>query len=430
MIDLNLLRITKYRADFYKVKGRVPEAAMDGQTNALLNDFQYYFDQLPEHDKIDHGTFLPMFRARHPTLSTEQRSGFEKIIENALSVDVGDKERGMIMRSMLELRLGTQLANALSRFDAGELPNIQGIMSQMLDEFKTDAGVREIDFIRDDIGDLLNEEVSDFGLSWRLKAMNDSVRKLRPGDFGIVAGRPDKGKTTFIASELTHLASQLPTGQCAIWLNNEGPGKRIIPRLYQSALGAQMSELIKLNTAGLLKEAYRDIMGSLDRIRVIDIHNADNFTVEGIVETNQPGLVVYDMIDNIRGFGDAARTDLGLERMYQWGRELAVKHEHAGIATSQISNEGDGLQFPTLGMLKDSKTGKQGACDFQIMIGASNDPGLSNVRYIGMPKNKLRREGAKPDPRAEVKYEPQRARYSDIVGMPVGTEEGTPDETE
>jgi replicative DNA helicase len=91
-----------------------------------------------------------------------------------------------------------------------------------------------------------------------------------------------------------------------------------------------------------------------------------------------------------------------------------VKYDCIGLATSQISNEGDGLQFPSLGMLKDSKTGKQGACDFQLMIGASNDPGLAPVRWLGLPKNKLRREGAKGDPRAEVQFQPQIARYADV----------------
>lgn len=424
MIDLNLLRIVKYRADFYKMRGRVPKEALDAQTSVLMDDFQHYFSELPEHEKIDHATFIPIFRARHPTLAPESRAGYETIIKNALTVDVGEDEKNTIMRSMLELRLGTQLANMLAKFDAGDLPNIQGALSQALDEFKADAGIRDIDYIRDDIGDLLAEEISDAGWRWRLECLNQSVRGLRPGDFGIIAGRPDKGKTTFIASELTYLAAQLPPGQPAVWLNNEGPGKRIIPRLYQAALGAKVSELIGWNATGKLKSMYADIMGFVDRIRVIDIHNADCFTVEAIVERNNPGIVVYDMIDNIRGFGDAARTDLGLERMYQWGRELAVKHGHAGLATSQISNEGDGLQFPTLGMLKDSKTGKQGACDFQLMIGASNDPGLQSVRYIGMPKNKLRREGAAPDPRATVKYDPQRARYEDI---PYAPDEGASD---
>ena len=72
------------------------------------------------------------------------------------------------------------------------------------------------------------------------------------------------------------------------------------------------------------------------------------------------------------------------------------------------------MQFPTLGMLKDSKTGKQGACDFQLMIGASNDPNLSGLRYLSLPKNKLRREGTPGDPRATVNFKPQVARFDDV----------------
>jgi replicative DNA helicase len=120
------------------------------------------------------------------------------------------------------------------------------------------------------------------------------------------------------------------------------------------------------------------------------------------------------MIDNIRGFGSEARTDLQLEEMYKWARERSVKYDAIGLATSQISAEGDGLQFPTLSMLKDSKTGKQGACDFQLMIGASNDPNLEYSRYLSLPKNKLRRDGQPSDPRCEVRFQPNLARYEDI----------------
>lgn len=415
MIDLQLLRILKHRQDFLRIKGRVPATALDGQTSAILTDFEHYFRTFPEQDRIDYATFLPIFRARHSGLTPEQATSYEGILTNVMKVDVSEDVKDGIMRSMLELRMGTDLANLLAKFEAGDLPNIQGELGRLIDAFKADAGIREIDYIRDDIMDLLQEEVDDSGLQFRLECLRVACRGLRGGDFGIIAGRPDKGKTTFIASELTYLAAQLPAHRNALWLNNEGPGKRIIPRLYQAAMGATLSDLIKIGaTAGAVREAYIKVMGAIDRIRVIDIHNADCFTVEGIVEKQNPGIVVYDMIDNVRGFGDAARTDLGLEKMYQWARELAVKYDHVGLATSQISNDGDGLQFPTMGMLKDSKTGKQGACDFMLMIGASNDPGLQGVRYLGMPKNKIRREGAPQDPRATVQYSPQKARFEDI----------------
>ena len=175
---------------------------------------------------------------------------------------------------------------------------------------------------------------------------------------------------------------------------------------------------------GTAEAEYIKVMGRRDRVRVIDIHGWTNGMVERVLEESNPGIIVYDMIDNIKGFGNAARTDLGLEMMYQWARERSVKFDAIGIATSQISNDGDGLMFPTLGMLKDSKTGKQGACDMQIMIGASNDPSYANSRFIGVPKNKLSRPGIPEDPRQEVRFDRDRARFEDVTGE-YTLEEGT-----
>jgi replicative DNA helicase len=97
--------------------------------------------------------------------------------------------------------------------------------------------------------------------------------------------------------------------------------------------------------------------------------------------------------------------------MYQWGRDLAVRFDCPIIATSQISADGDGECFPTLPMLKDSKTGKQGAADLIITIGTSNDPSLEAMRFIGTTKNKLRLEGRPQTPRAQMMMDATGGRY-------------------
>jgi replicative DNA helicase len=58
-------------------------------------------------------------------------------------------------------------------------------------------------------------------------------------------------------------------------------------------------------------------------------------------------------------------------------------------------------------------TGKQGAVDFQIMIGRSNDFNSESLRGIGVVKNKLRVPGQPGDPRAEVFFDGNGARYMD-----------------
>jgi replicative DNA helicase len=402
----------KDRKEFNLLAPMISEKLVDPQTHELIKDFKRYFDSYPSHNAIDWPTFIPRFKTWHPSLKEEQFHQYVGVIRNIIP-DADEDQRRNIMQDLADHELMTALGNSVLEFETGDLPDAYSMVSAHFDRYRSRLNIRHRGFIDTPIGDLLSQEFDDSGVKWRLDCLNRSMRPLRGGDFGIVAGRPDKGKTSFIASEVTYMAAQLPDERNILWLNNEGPGARIIPRLYQAALDLSMEGLKDAHTQGHLVEQYRSTVGRLDRIRVCDIHGFNVGQVEQLIEENKAGIVVYDMIDNIKGFGGEARTDLALEEMYKWARERAVKFDLIGLATSQISNDGDGLQFPTLGMLKDSKTGKQGACDFQLMIGASNDPLLAGSRFLGLPKNKLRRPDGPADPRAEVIFDGIRSRYRD-----------------
>jgi replicative DNA helicase len=416
------------RPDFYKLRDLIPKSNLDEKTVAILADFEKYYENHPSHKEIDLTTFVPRFHARHPGMKQELVNQYNAVFRNAWSQDADEDQRKTIMHELAELELATKLANIAERHNDGTVADLFHEVTSSMDGFRSRMGLRSIQYIDTPIGELLQDEFNDAGVAWRLDCLNRSMRRLRPGDFGIIAGRPDKGKTTFLTSEVTFFAPQLPADRNIIWLNNEGPGRRITPRLYQSALNFSMDEMKQEQSKpdangkhdyghSALVDAYRKAVTRLDKIRIIDVHGFNTGQIEAILEEGNPGVIIYDMIDNIRGFASEARTDLALEEMYKWARERSVKYDCIGLATSQISNDGDGMQFPTLGMLKDSKTGKQGACDFQLMIGASNDVGLSGSRFMSLPKNKLRRPDGQADPRAEVIFDGLRARYKDI---PIG----------
>ncbi len=409
----------KHRNDYGLLNPLVTAEALEPQTKALLQDFGRYFDLFPSHDTIDLETFLTRFKAWHPGITDERVREFARILANAFKLEADEDQKNAVLQELADHNVVVRLANLTAQFQEGEVPDVLSALNNIFDTYKLSRGVKQIKYIDTPIGDLLQDEFDDVGVSWRLHCLNESMRRLRGGDFGIIAGRPDKGKTSFIASEITHMAPQLPEDRNVLWLNNEGPGKRIIPRVYQAALGLTMNEMKEMARQDLLVDAYRKHMSRLDRVRVVDIHGLNNSQVEMVIEANNPGIIVYDMIDNIGGFGDASRNDLKLEYMYQWARERSVKYDAIGLATSQISSEGDGTRFPTLSMLKDSKTGKQGACDFQLMIGAVNDPNLANARFIGLPKNKMRKPDGKADPQAEVIFDALRSRYKDVPLNPV-----------
>lgn len=418
MFDVNLLRIMKYRKEFTKIYSHFPQNVLEDDTRSLLKDFKRYFDTYKEHDVIDLQEFIPRMKQWHPSMLEERLTTRINVLKQVRK-DVDDDTYNSVTQEIYKQALATTAQNVLEDYMEGEVGDLAFELSGALETYKKQANVKLDAFIDTDIGEILEQENDEGGYEWRLACLRNAMRGLRAGDFGIVAARPDKGKTSFLASEITYLAKQIPAGKNIVWLNNEGPGERIIPRLYQAALGVPRSELLQYHADGTLRDRYCEaIGGDMHRIRVKDIHGLHVGQVEGIIEQNNAEIVIYDMIDNIKGFGNEARTDLALERMYQWARECAVKLKHAGIATSQISNDGDGEMFPTLGMLKDSKTGKQGACDFQLMIGATNAPEMALYRYIGLPKNKLRREGRPGDPRAEVLFRPEIARYYDASDLP------------
>lgn len=420
MIDIQILRIMKHRKGFMKLFHAIPRKALDPQTNAIIDDLKDYFDAF-DHDVVNLETFLPRFRRRHPAFTDETFAVYVGVMRSMMD-DVDENTRAGILQEMHELTLGAALANLAVEFEEGNVPDLPGSISEALDRYRVDSGIKGHAYVEDDIWDLLRDELDEVGLKWRLHCLNEAMRPVRGGDFGIVAARPDQGKTTFLADTVTCFAPQLPNERNILWLNNEGKGSRIKPRLYQSALNMTLDQLIAMSATQETKDhlisMYRTAVGGrLDKIRIVDIHGYSTFQVETLIEENNPGVVIFDMIDHIRGFGGEARTDLQLEEMYKWARERCVKYDMVGLASSQISNDGDGLQYPTLGMLKDSKTGKQGACDFQLMIGSVNDVNLRTSRFLSLPKNKLRRPGGIAELRQEVRYHPDRVRYEDV---PVG----------
>jgi replicative DNA helicase len=397
----------------------VPKSALDLKTQTIIEDMRAFLAE-SEAPEVSIDPFYLWFCMRHPTLNTEQQGLYKALLTRVLTEPVDpETERGILPR-LLDAEYANKVADVLQRFNEGDEIDLTESLRSLSDAHEKDVGKKvKIPEVQDGIESILQDDKDDRGLRWRLDCLNTVMRPLRGGDFIVLAARPDKGKTTTISSEITYMAAQFNAyygvdhGRSVLWMNNEGPGKRIVQRVYQSALNCTVSDLIKLSNAGTLADAYAAATDGTP-IRIMDIHGFWNYEVEDILKRVKPGLVVFDMVDNIRFGGEAAnggqRTDQLLESMYQWARILGVKYDCPTIATSQISGDGDGLQYPTQPMLKDSKTGKQGAADVIITLGAVNDPFYANSRFIGITKSKLRRQGAPQSPQCEVLFDGERAR--------------------
>ena len=433
-LDIAVLRFLKYRERYDRLARSVPKAALQPLTAELLGDFGVFFREFEDAQRIVHGPFLTWFRGfRHPNLKDDAFALYQAVIEKSME-DISPELEAGLMERLVAADTAARVTALLERWNSGDEVDLYAELRNNVERFEqqVDRKVKNPQVL-DPIEDLLRAEENDTGLHWRLPCLNRHIKPLRPGDFAIIAARPDKGKTTFCASELTYMAAQVDPlypgeNRSILWFNNEGPGNNIVMRNFQAALDATTEDLVKLsNTPSInprwktkVREDYAAALGGRPGVlRIFDIHGMWNHEVEDIMKSHKPAIVLFDMVDNIKFGGETnnngQRTDQLLEAMYQWARLMGVKHDTAVLATSQISADGDGVSYPTLPQLKDSKTGKQGAADLIITLGALNDPVLENFRYIGCTKNKRVRTGKKNSPNQEVFFDSQRGRYNEVL---------------
>lgn len=265
--------------------------------------------------------------------------------------------------------------------------------------------------VTNDLEVLINEIKSEQGYRWRLDCLNKSLGSLRAGDFGFIFARPETGKTTFLASECSSFLEH--TEKPIIWLNNEEQGHKVMLRVYQAFFGLTLEQL--MNNIKRYSHEFKERIG--DRFRLFDSATIHKSNVESIVKELQPGVVIYDQIDKIKGFS-SDREDLRLGSIYQWARELA-KGSHAAIGVCQADGTAEGVRYLTMEHVANAKTAKQAEADWILGIGKIHDDGAENVRYFNICKNKLMGDSDSISDlrhgKFEVLIEPRIARYKDIV---------------
>jgi KaiC/GvpD/RAD55 family RecA-like ATPase len=269
----------------------------------------------------------------------------------------------------------------------------------------------EFDHVTTDLETLVNNVVRSPGLRWRLNALNRSLGSLRRGDFGFVFARPESGKTTFLASEVSAMID-LATSP-VVWFNNEEEGQKVMLRFYQAYFGVELETL--LTNVSQYQKLFKDKVG--DKFILVDDAGIDCRRIERIIDRVKPSLIIYDQIDKIKGF-KADRDDLVYGAIYQWARELAKTYAPS-IGVCQADGSAEGQKWLTMANVANAKTSKQAEADFIIGLGKTHQEEAEYIRYINLSKNKLvGDEDSIPSlrhGRLEVLIQPEIARYRDII---------------
>jgi replicative DNA helicase len=270
--------------------------------------------------------------------------------------------------------------------------------------------VEDVEFVTDDLEELYEETVHKPGLRWRLTALNKMLGSLRKGDFGFIFARPETGKTTFLASEVTFMAGQ--TKDPILWFNNEEQGNKVKVRCYQAALGCDLAKLYSNRPRAM--EYYTKHTNN--NIKIFDSASVNKRQIESICKEFKPSMIIFDQIDKIKGF-DSDREDLRLGSIYIWARELAKTYCPV-IGVCQADVTGEGKKWLDMSNVANAKTSKQAEADWILGIGTVHDIGLEFIRYLHLSKNKLSGD-IDSDPamrhgRSEVLIKPEIARYAEF----------------
>lgn len=413
-----ILQALTEKARYRALRDAVPVSMLSPESQTVLAWYPLYFQAYPEHERIDWAAMDALVKLRSG-YNAEQMAIMRHALAQA-SAPVDEVAVKGVVNSLYERDFSGRAAALIARYQAGEEVDLVYELHRMTDSTaRTLAQSTSAQWIDDSIEDILKHEEKDYGLKFPTGVLAGAIKGVLGGASVAIAGRPDKGKTSLIAFILAHFAKQLDSyfdpERPILWLNNEGKGQRIVPRIYQAALGLDMDELVALSNAGELRARYESIVGRVDRIRVKDMHGASFAQIEQVIEAMRPCVVVWDMMANFRlgsSSGGGNKAD-EIEEKWQVAREMAVRHDFVSLGTVQISNEGGNMLYPPYSALKDSKTGIQGATDIILMLGALDSPEMAQLRGFSTPKNKYQMPGRPSHVQAEVYFDAAKCQYLD-----------------
>lgn len=364
------------------------------QTDLDIPSLQAFFFQ--KYPDVDKQIYLELFK----TLS-------ETLIDPTL---------GLVLLNRIKARKqALKLSEAYFKYSNGNLSD-EGLQDvrNLYEATSDQKPIEEYNFVTTSITQIIHEIFQKSGLRWRLDALNKSLGSLRKGNFGFLFARPEVGKTTFLASEISFMLTQLKDDHGPIiWFNNEQVGAEVMLRMYQGYFGLRL-EQIKSNPEKYEKEFEEQTNG---RFKLVDNANVEKGLVERLLKQYNPSLVIFDQIDKIKGFA-ADREDLRLGAIYIWARELAKTYCPV-VGICQADGSAEGLKWLTMDNVANAKTSKQAEADWILGMGAVHSEGMQFIRYLNISKNKLMgdddtipklRHG-----RFEVLIEPEIARFKDIM---------------
>lgn len=412
VLDYNILRVLSSKRHFTSLRESVPEEMLDPNTQALLQWFDKYFREYPEHECIEGSALLTLIKLKQK-LSPEMLLVYERIVRRLDEQADSDVVKNT-SRMLEELAVSGRAQALLERFHAGDEIDITFELSKLASETaKRVAAMSDAQWADDDPSVYLERTADEHGLKFPFPIMQHSVRGLQSGHNIAIAAPTNSGKTSLLCFIAAAFAEQnfkqgLYPDRPILYLVNEGTAEEITPRVYQSVLQLTLSKLRELaRTKQLIPEYEKRVGSRRNAIRVVNIHGMHIGQVLRVIEAHNPYCVITDMTGRIYAQSNqGSANDVGqVEFVWNTLREQAAVKGFLHIGTIQISAEGFDMLYPPISALQNSKVGVQTTLNFLLTIGQlKNNPQLAGLRGFNAAKNKLAAEGYPEELQFEVQF--------------------------
>lgn len=382
-MELSLLKILETQNNFEKYTKYIKDHAVTEETRQIVEGLRLWYKQFNK--DVDWAKFADWFHfSLHPAWKDEKHQVYRAIFSQLESYEPDETDHEIISRFRGMDYMG-RLADIALRGSEGEDVTFDELYD-ILEEYEAETVPKTLE-------DRLNipsfAQVMSFaerkeGLAWRMEALNKNVGPIQIGDLIIMAGRPEAGKTSWLASEITHMAAQ--SNKPAIIFNNEEDGRKIYLRLYQAALNKTAYELSRMDPEKFDEEYKKALNGN--QIIVVDDASLSTHEIMSICREIQPSVVFINMLPKVQGFFKEANDVRKLQKIAQWGRELAKQFAPV-IGLWQANADAEGQKWLDQSMLDWSKTGAVGEADVLLLMGHSKQTQDIKKRFWTIDKNKM-----------------------------------------
>ena len=398
-MDYDVLHLcSRSKENLTKYRRYVKPHVVVKETNIILDGMEKYYKTFPSILDFNWDSFSAYLIADQSKRLTDDAIVKLRMTLTKAKTFVPHHAHEEVIKTLIELDYLALIMEECEKVKEGssDLEHVHILATNALKDVERYIEKDEL-FVTADLS-IIADRISSSGYEWRLECLNRSLGPLRTGNFVIVAARVEVGKTTFLASEVSYLAQQLPKDRPVVWVNNEEESSVVFFRIVQAALGQESKTIIADSKDAMDK--YTTLMGgNKDKIRVTkDMNNIRD--LETLFREVNPGLIVFDQLDKVDGFKADDREDIRLGKIYKWARELARSYGPV-IAASQLSATAVDMKDPPfigLDALRGSKTDKPGEADVVITLGKYKEPKSPEeeiIRTLNVPKNKLPGGGTK-----------------------------------